>query len=462
MKEYPVITVPKGQFIVIDGFLVKLGADEKESNELFLRDARNLLTFEGWNILRNSYYPNALIKLKEIRSNFYLTDNQSFLNLMKTKISVIFIKNQGRFYCRRVDSNKSTHEALSIKVGDKSQRIKFIVFDKPTNKLDYSTDELYFQQKQDLEEIKPILSKNAPPMVEVDNENAILNNVIFVSENKLNKLKRYPIRRAHLRKIERQESEKRLATLWELKERLLSICFESCFWQLERLKSKCHRKDLQSKFEDCKDQIRTNLLDINDAYFPLLIREWFATFPRLANINENYGIVDRFVINLPTKCIVDPETIEWSLEEREFLQSKNLMDWNTLKLSKGPIPIRNTVLFEHVNWETKRFLKDFHGHITVSDDSNVSSPDSNSIITRCILINLKGFGIRYLYESVDDKSAFYTPQLPPQSFKPPKDVGDRKHNKLMRNLSFFVSYGGLRTLYIKTFEQFRSMHSKNR
>lgn len=454
------ITVPKGQFIVIDGFLVKLGADERESNEIFLRDARNLLTFEGWNILRNSYYPDALIKLKEIRSNFYLTDNPSFFNLMRNKISVIFIKNQGRFYCRRVDSNKSTHEALSIKVGDKSQRVKYIVCDKPTNRLDYSTDELYAQQNQDLEEIKSSLFKNAPPMVNVDNENVILDNVMFISEDKLRKLKRYPIRKTHLRRIERQESEKRLATLWELKEKLLNICFESCFWQLERLRSKCHRKDLQTKFEDCKDQIRTNLLDINDAYFPLLIQEWFATFPLLAKINENYGIVDRLVIDLPARCIVDPETIEWSLKEEEFLRTKNLMDWNALKLLRGPIPIHNTVLFDHVNWEVKKFLKDHHGHITVAEDDNVNSTNTNPIVCRCIAINLKGFGIKYLYESVDDKSTFYRPQLPPQSFKPPKDVGDKKHNKLMRNLSFFVSYGCLRTLYIKTFEQFRTMHNK--
>lgn len=460
MKVYPVITVPKGQFIVIDGFLVKLGADERESGEMFLRDARNLLTFEGWNILRNSYYPNALIKLKEIRSNFYLTDNLSFFNLMRNKISVIFIKNQGRFYCRRVDSNKSTHEALSIKVGDKGQRVKYVVYDKPINKLDYSADELYVQQNQDLDEVKPILLKNTPPMVKVDKENPILDNILFVPENKLSKLKHYPIRKTHLRKIEREENEKRLATLWELKEKLLKICFESCFWQLERLRSKCHRKDLLGKFEDCKDQIKINLLDINNAYFPLLIQEWFGAFPALTKINDNYGIVDKFVIDLPAKRIVDPETIELSLKERVFLQEKNIIDWSALKLLRGPIPIHNTVLFDHVNWELKKFSKDHQGHISILDGSNENFADSNSMVCRCIAVNLKEFGIIYLYESVNDKGAFYRPQLPPQSFKPPKDVGDKKHNKLMRNLSFFVSYGGLRTLYIKTFEQFKSIHSK--
>lgn len=460
MKEYPVITVPKGQFVVIDGFLIKLGADQKEPSELFLRDARNLLTFEGWNILRNSYYPNALIKLKKKRSNFCLTDNRLFFRVLRGKIPVIFLKTQGRFYCRRVDSTKSTHEAICIKVGDKTQRLKYIVYDKPTSALDYSTEELYAQQNQDLEEIKPIVLESAPPMGKIDKENTILDNIMFVSEEQLFRLGHYPIRRTDLRKIQRQKSEQKLAALLELKEKILKLCFQSTAWRLERLKSKCHRKDLYPKFEECKSQIRTNLLDISNVFFPLYVELWFSSFLKLERINQRYGILERIVIDLPARCIINPKKVEWTPMEEQFLRNKNPVDWNTLKLTKGAFPIHNSLLFQYVNSDLVDLFQDSKGHVWLTDNDQNDVTDLKAFTARCAVIDLKEFGVKYLYECCHNKMDFYKRKVPHQFFKLPKDVGDRKHNRLLKNLNFFVSYEGLTTLHRRTFQELRSIHEE--
>ncbi|SJM85592.1 uncharacterized protein ZBIST_2337 [Zygosaccharomyces bailii] len=465
MNEYPVITVPKGQFVVIDGFLVKLGTEEKDQNETFLRDARNLLTFEGWSILRNSFYPNTLLKMREMRSNYYLSHHRAFFQLMKSKTYVIFIRKQGRYCCRRVDRSRATHVALSVKLGPKGQRLKYVVFDKPLSKSDHRTHDLYQQQNQDLHEIENTLIKNAPPFDTVDRENAILQNVLFVTEDQLGKLKGYPITEAKLELIERNNDRPRLDTLLELKKSLLRICLESSFWQLKRLRDRCDHDGMQDIFEDCKNQIQEVLPIVSEQNFPQLIQQWFDEKISIQDISSRYVVIENFVVDLESKSLVDPQNEEWlanlSALEKEQLESTNPLDWNVLKLCKEAYPVYNRKLFDLAESTEKNLFRDSSGGVHILEPEGKSTDVWAQFTCRCIIVNFQDFGPRVLYENVEitDAAGRNTisrgESIP--TFVVPKTIGDKRYDYLLKNLDFFVSFNGLKTLYVKTFEQFKSM-----
>lgn len=468
MDEYPVITVARGQFVVIDGFLVKLGTQENEQNEMFVRDARNLLGFEGWSILRNSFYPNTLLKMRDMRSNYYLTHHRSFFQLMRSKTYVIFVKKQSRYFCRRVDRSRSTHLALSVKLGPKGQRLKYVVFDKPLAKSDHHTHDLYEQQNHDLQEIRDVSIENKPLLNTMDKKESIIQNVLFATGKQLAQLRGCPITKAKLERLDRANDRPRIDTLLELKQSLLRICLESSFWQLKRLKERCDNEELEPIFENCKNQINEILPLISEQNFPYLVQQWFEETIEIHRISDRYVVTENFIVDLESGLLVDPQSSEWltnlTSHEKEVLDNIELLDWNVLKLCKGTYPVYSRKLFDLAKSTEETLFEDSSGGIHNSRPEGENGNECAQFKCRCIVVNFDDFGSRKLYEKVE-KVEMTNLQRENQTLKRieypqfpiPKDIGDKKYDYLLKNLDFFVSFNGLRTLYVKTFEQFKSM-----
>lgn len=479
MKVYPVITVPGGQFIIIDGFLVRL--DKRRLGDLSSGEAISLFTVGGLYTLRNFYNPNSLLKMQHMKSNYFLTSHSMLFQLMNNKTYIIFVKKKDRYYCRKTEKGRATHIAFHIKIKRVKGgfRSKYVVFDTPLTSYSYDASGIYEQQHGDLKHIKQCSIKHDPPLKSSSVEEFKALDVLLISEEELQKMTTLPITKAKIEWIAMNEEEKRILKVEELMKSLLKLCFENSLWKLEKLKEALRSdesmmkkyEDLERIFAACACNISKNLQLITKQVFPDLIKRWLKESEyrkcREEKISERYLIMERFLVDLKNKAIIDPNGDDFiqnsKLSEREKTSKCDLLDWDVLRLSEQPFPVHSKELFEIVDCTIKEFFEDSRGvnHMKEGNEFLMKSEKY-----RCISLNLKNAGNRYIYEKLGS-SIWNQTQIgigtemedegSPWRNPPMKSI-DKECRYLFEKLYLFSSYHEQRKLYVKSFNRVKEMY----
>lgn len=489
MKEYPVITIPKGQFIIIDGFLVRL--DQRKLSDVSSSEAINLFNLKGLCFLRKLYNPNSLLKMQQMRSNYFLTSHSMLFQLMQNKTYIVFVKKKYRYYCRKTEKSRATHIAFHIKLKRLNGGFcsKYVVFDTPLRSYSYDACEIYEQQHRDLKHIPQYSIKQDVSLRSSCVEEIKAPDVLFISEEELQKMNTLPITKDKIERIARNTGEKCILKVEELMKSLLKLCFENSLWKLGKLKEAVRSdeammtryEDVEKIFVECGCKISKNLQLITKQVFPDLIKRSLEESDhrkcRRESISERYLIIEGFLVDLKNKAIIDPNGDEFIqnsvLSEREKTSKYNLLDWDILRLSEQPFPVQSKELFEIVDCNVKEFFEDSRGikHMKEGNDLLMKSEKY-----RCISLKLKNIGNRYIYEKLGSKICNQTqrkiePEIEDEEknlskwYNPRMKSIDHEYLSFLEKLYLFSSYHEQRKLYVESFNRIKEMYeaeSKNR
>lgn len=296
---YPIITLPKGQFTLVDGFLIHLSANKLNSH--LAEDVETI--FEGESSFFQDYTKyNTMSKMEKIGGNFFLTGHSLFFYLMGAEEYVSFVKTKDRYYCRKCDKKRASHVAFAVKLskGRKRFRTKYIVFDKSLGNVEFDLSELYKQQNRDLDKINYAADssiKKDPPF-----NGTILGhpNVKFISEREFIHAVELPIREKVIHtKRQYARIRKEFSSLNNFKNQLLLYCKKRSLWKLKKLLEVLRYQketiglfgDIDALYNVSEKQILSNLKLLVDKVLPTLLKH---EMKQLKSMKQEYMRKDSY------------------------------------------------------------------------------------------------------------------------------------------------------------------------
>ncbi|CCD24820.1 uncharacterized protein NDAI_0D05070 [Naumovozyma dairenensis CBS 421] len=407
--RHQLINVADESFLEIDGFLVNLIS--RQLSSMHSKTLRAFLSLENWLSLKSVANANSLEKLQNMTSNYIFTERKSIFHVLEGHVYVNFRLVNDHFVCQKCDDEEATHIAHRVSFNHSNgSKIKYVVYQEelPGKELfDYGP--ILKQTKEELSILDSILNGdiNSLELEFTESEEVVKPSCRFIFDYTLLKLQNlnidFEVNMESCHHSEYDTGKKKLINLCqeklESKFELLkdSLLFESDPWFGTRSFTLLYRRH--------ERKLRENIEKIVGIYFTSLLKQ-FSLPEREVLIDEipskRYIIVDRFLIDIVGKRVVDPmdhELLkEMTYREREITFGKGLYDWNLLLFNEDPIPTFSTILFNLVEYSSSQILWDRYGDIHLQP-TMINANGSNVQIRRTVAIDLKENGIRYIYEA---------------------------------------------------------------
>lgn len=339
MREYPVITHPNGYYIVIGGFLVSLKT--RDPRRLEVKAADNFAIEDRLHI-QNICHLDSLQKMAHMKSNYFLTNHVLLFRLLRAKTFVSFVRQRGKYYCRRTDKNRATHVAFTIDLPreKKNTYSKYVVYERSLKEL---TSKVCGPQQQQYDDLRSFVYKNrsCPEIAEAHTA------VKHVSEGDFLEVADYLFARPISSPVEKSSKENHLLKLMRLKDAFLEVCHQRSLCKLSALRRvlleipNANGDAIDKLYEQCKESVRSNLSLVNEKTFLTLfyedlqrVRSYNATFERLS---KDCMSVNELLMDLHSKIILDSkEDIFLSkVTDQERVPNSELSSRKILRSSEG-------------------------------------------------------------------------------------------------------------------------------
>ncbi|CCD24827.1 uncharacterized protein NDAI_0E00110 [Naumovozyma dairenensis CBS 421] len=236
--QYPIITVPKGQFTIIDGFLINLNS--KVVTDLSSDDSKTTLTPGGWYLLKNTYNPMSLTKLYFIDSNYMFTNKSVLLWILKPYIYVKFCERNSKYYCEPCTRHQATHKAISIPIVRLEETVsKYMVLEEPLTGTQETHSGPFNQQLKDQQVCETLNTEQTTTNnsdISMDQLKGFsLPDVKYIPEHYFIKIKP-PITRLKIKNLEKKEEQDKVKELEVLQRSLFDMSLEKNYWRLRKMK----------------------------------------------------------------------------------------------------------------------------------------------------------------------------------------------------------------------------------
>lgn len=362
---YPFITLPEGQFTIVDGFLINLNGKALNPD---LTGGIEIVDESCSAFFREYSIYNSLRRLEKTASNYFLTRHSMFFRLMGIKDYVTFVKSREKYYCRKCDRSNATHAAFTVKFfgGKKPVRAKYIVFERALENSTCDLSELYRQQYTELERTDLSLKLGKRSWLTRNNGQKDSFNIEYMKEEELLKKIKSPTVN-FLPPLNRYSERPKVvsrASLKKFQENLLRHCELISCWKLKKLIEllKISKEliglifDVQPLYLEGLKQIRNNLKFIDQRLFFVLMRTPCsgATLLKILSLDN--------VISSSNAEDAKPETtINQPSEPKHIKSEDNSEQRHTIDNSVDPSHyfLRELTLFCSYTEQSKIYIKCF-------------------------------------------------------------------------------------------------------
>ncbi|CCC68092.1 hypothetical protein NCAS_0A15340 [Naumovozyma castellii] len=480
MREYPILTIPSGQFTVIDGFLISL--DNRTANDISSESAKELLTPGSWYILKNSYNPISLTVLQLMSSNYMFTNHPLLLFVLRPTVYVRFVRKNNKYHCVKTNKAHGTHKAFALDCERTDEpKTKFIVFTHPLQNTVGSFSKIYTQQMNEklriLQTFESIHDTKVSNLTLKNLKGFDLPDIMFIPEEIMLNIK-LPITRAKIEQLKIKEESSKMKQIEKLEESLYNISLEKNIWRLNKMKEYLEGDKMMNGgrilgfevvFNKCKIQLVKNLKLISKYVYPRLIKQWFKESQELTYlvvaISERYTVVDKYVVDTQERKLIDPEVLRRSGtdEEKDQLSNYTLLDWNVLKLSKYPYGSDAEELFDILNAPSEDFYEDIKGNISTNREMLDQKGKIKTVPHRSVSIYFEEFGWKHIYERMEPalvrepviKENFLAELIESNG---ETTVANDEYFSFLKDLVRLVGYEQQKSYYTKNFTEMKELY----
>lgn len=486
----PIIIIHTGQFTVVDGFVIHLKSKPFLINDLSSKYAKEVLTPGGWYLLRNAYNPNLYKTIKFIKSNFYISKNESLFHIMKLSVVYVkFVKMFGHFSCKKTTKSDATHKAIPLTIERvNNNTIKYLVSDKSIKSLSFDPEDLITQQAADITVMNSIINDSVTTVLdkglsieEYKNLKGFeLPDVFFVPISLINKIKCYPISQENIKTLLQKEENKRTSQLNKLQDELYNIMKGYNESKFDEIRTYFYTNPEEFNIENsifeeicnrCSEICRNNLKVLSFRVLPTLVKKWLQLTTQQENkfkiISESYCIIDRFLVSINERCIINDKDEELinslSTAERIKLRYADIFDWNMLKLVSMPMISESVKLFELVNHSPVEFIEDSNGVLwNTFDDAKGVKKTFDTISIDCGEFGWKHIVLKRFVESEINEPS----KEEVASVEYIKDIIQRNNftedsNQIIMDILEFSSCQKQNLIYTKLFNEVVKMFQKS-
>lgn len=463
MHRYPTISVAESHFAIVDGFLVRLcsrDVHEVGDSQTVAAEVKQKVSH-----LVSLHKPDMLLKMDSIASNFYITDHSLLFEILKEKVYVNFVKTRGRYYCRKMNRNKATHVAVSVRVtrGKGTRSSKYVVYKKPLGQQLSTLPSIIEQQEEDLahvdvQKIESFFRGESPEGAAQE-----LDVKLFSEEDIMHLLHSPAVLRPIEQVPEYLEERRRLATE-NFKKIVLDFCGRRSIYKLNELTQILHK--LSTHFNDLTElkklhteneaMMLTNLSLASERIFPVLLEYLsHSDTSQCVKISDRFAAIDGLLIDIQSKTVLDPRGTTFSntatAQEKRSVKKHSFISWSVICSETKTLKIRTQTIFDLVD----QTPKDSPSEVEMDQKEQKSSPSSKLLTQHLITLDFERLGQKRVFVEVVDVNA--EKFLENRNFKAAESLklaASRQDHlspfDLMESYKQFCSYEEQEKLYLET------------